>query len=244
MTGRRRRRRSKRIVWQVGRGRLKLKGSRLVGLLVVALVVAFTRLFPSTPSTSSEPGPSAPTPSARSPAGQGNSTGSTSSATSAGRANSAAGSYTLAGTVTHITDGDTFVFFSSGHRIRVRLASIDAPETSKNRKRPGQPMGTASKQALARLVAGKSLNLRCFERDHYGRDICDVPLSDGSTANRELVAMGLAWANMQNRGKYMRDPAMPKLQAQAQRKKLGIWQDTKPVPPWVWRYQCWKRGHC
>lgn len=212
--------RGNRIVWRMGRGRRRLKGGRFAGLLAVALIVAVARLFPDT-----SPPPDAPV-SVSAPAGR------------------VAGAYTLEGRVSRVSDGDTFVLFSSGHRIRVRLASIDAPETPKNSKRPGQPMGTASRQALARLVEGKTLRLSCFERDHYGRDVCDVPLAGGSTANRELVAMGLAWANMQNRGKYMRDPGMPALQEQARREKLGIWQNPKPVPPWVWRYQCWRRGHC
>jgi|GEM_PF-534615 len=156
----------------------------------------------------------------------------------------AAGVYALTGKVVHIADGDTFTLLAGRRRQRIRLASIDAPETAKGQARPGQSAARAAARALADLVAGKTLTLRCFELDHYGRHVCDVPLDGGSTANERLVAAGLAWANMQGHGKYMRDPAMPALQARARRAGKGIWREAAPVPPWVWRRRCWGQGHC
>lgn len=152
--------------------------------------------------------------------------------------------YTLAGRVVHVADGDTFTLLLGGRQERIRLASIDAPEITHGRERPGQPFGQVSKDALAKLVAGKVLNLICFERDRYDRNVCDVPLGDGSTANQKQVAGGVAWANMEGHGKYMRDPKIPELETQARRSRLGLWQSSDPVRPWVWRYQCWKQGQC
>lgn len=152
--------------------------------------------------------------------------------------------YTLSGRVVHVADGDTFTLLADGRRERIRMASIDAPETTKDRERPGQPMAQAAKRALAGLVAGRTFTLSCFERDQYGRNVCDVPLPDGSTANREVVAQGLAWANGEGRGKYMRDSRIPVLEAEARKAGKGIWGDPSPVQPWVWRYQCWKNGRC
>ncbi|TAM90690.1 MAG: nuclease [Candidimonas sp.] len=152
--------------------------------------------------------------------------------------------YALTGRVVHVADGDTFTLLSEGRRERIRLASIDAPETTKGRERPGQPMAQVARQALAGMVAGKFLTLTCFERDHYGRSVCDVPLARGGTVNRELVAQGLAWANRQRHGKYLRDPRMAALEASARAARRGLWRDASPVPPWVWRYQCWRHGHC
>lgn len=154
------------------------------------------------------------------------------------------GAYTLAGRVVHVADGDTFTLLVEDHQERIRLASIDAPETTHGSKRPGQPFGQVSKNALARLVAGKVLSLICFERDRYDRHICDVPLADGSTANQEQVAAGVAWANMEGHGKYMRDRKIPELEARARHARLGLWQSSDPVRPWVWRYQCWRQGQC
>ncbi|HEY9280569.1 MAG TPA: thermonuclease family protein [Eoetvoesiella sp.] len=154
------------------------------------------------------------------------------------------GAYQLTGRVVQVADGDTFTLLTDGRQHRVRLASIDAPETTKDRKQPGQPMAQRSKEALSHLIAGKTVDLSCYERDHYQRNICDVRLPDGSTANQQQVATGMAWANMEGRGKYMRDPKLPALEDQARRDKLGLWRDGSPVQPWVWRYQCWKQAKC
>jgi endonuclease YncB( thermonuclease family) len=152
--------------------------------------------------------------------------------------------YALAGRVVHVADGDTFTLLVDGRRRRIRMASIDAPETTKGSDRPGQPMAQASRKALAGLIAGKTLRLECFERDRYGRDVCNVPLGDGRSANREQVAAGMAWANMEGRGRFMRDPQMPALEQRARRQRLGLWREPHPEQPWVWRYQCWKQGRC
>ncbi|MBV6306485.1 thermonuclease family protein [Candidimonas humi] len=152
--------------------------------------------------------------------------------------------YVLAGRVVHVADGDTFTLLVDGRCHRIRMASIDAPETSKGSDRPGQPMAQASRKALAGLVAGKILRLECYERDRYGRDVCDVPLGDGRSANREQVAAGMAWANMEGRGRFMRDPRMQALEQRARRERLGLWRDPQAAQPWVWRYQCWKQGRC
>jgi micrococcal nuclease len=71
-------------------------------------------------------------------------------------------SYPLAGRVAHVTDGDTFNLLVNGRELRVRLASIDAPETGNSKKqRPGQPYAQASRSALAALIAGKSITVQC-----------------------------------------------------------------------------------
>ncbi len=150
----------------------------------------------------------------------------------------------LRGKVVHVADGDTFTIMVDGRQQRVRMASIDAPETGKSRERPGQPMGQASKKALAELIAGKTLALDCYEKDQYGRNVCDVPLADGGTASQRQVAAGMAWANMEGRGKFMRDPSLPGLEQKAREARLGLWRDAHPVKPWAWRYDCWKKGRC
>ncbi|HEX7385787.1 MAG TPA: thermonuclease family protein [Castellaniella sp.] len=153
----------------------------------------------------------------------------------------AASLYTLTGRVVRVADGDTLTIQVQGKAAhRIRLASIDAPETGHGRKRPGQPYGQASRQSLAALVAGHTVTLRCYERDHYGRDVCDVPLKDGRTANQVQVATGMAWANQQGGGKYLRDPHLLDLERQARAWRAGLWKDANPVPPWDWRWKCWK----
>ncbi|MFT0531264.1 thermonuclease family protein [Castellaniella hirudinis] len=155
-------------------------------------------------------------------------------------AGAAQAAYTIQGRVVQVADGDTLTLLRGRQRVRVRLASIDAPEIGHSRQRPGQPYGQAARRALAELVAGKTLALRCYEQDRYGREICDVPLADGRTASQALVAGGLAWANLQGGGKYLRDDTLPGLQRQARQRGLGLWQAPGPVAPWEWRWKCWQ----
>lgn len=152
--------------------------------------------------------------------------------------------YDLAGRVVNVADGDTFTLLVGRTRERIRMASIDAPETGHGREQPGQDHGQASRKALAGWVAGKTLTLRCYEHDHYGRNICDVPLADGSTVNRKMVEAGWAWANRQGHDKYLRDAALPELESRARERRLGLWERRDAVAPWIWRYQCWKQKQC
>jgi endonuclease YncB( thermonuclease family) len=163
--------------------------------------------------------------------------------TSLFRAAHAAGQYTLAGKIVQVSDGDTVNILVNQQTHRIRLASIDAPETAHGSTRPGQPYGEASRKHLADYVAGKTLTLICFEKDQYGRDVCDIPVGD-TTANRLQVQHGMAWANQQGGGKYLRDSKLVELEKKAKQAKLGLWAEPQAVAPWVWRHDCWQKQKC
>lgn len=151
--------------------------------------------------------------------------------------------YTLSGKVVEVADGDTLTLIIGIERHRIRLASIDAPETRHGSDKPGQPFAQASRKSLAELVAGKTVSARCFEKDRFGRDVCDIEI-DGTTANRLQVKGGMAWANQQASGKYLRDKSILELESEARKAGLGIWSGEKAVAPWIWRSRCWKEGKC
>src|SRR5690625_1064990 len=172
-----------------------------------------------------------------------------------GQANTGA-VYSLQGRATRVADGDTFTLRSGARRHTIRVTSIDAPET-RGRHGPGQPFGQRSREVLRGLIHNKELDLTCYEQDHYGRDVCDVnlpcdeksfcdPAQEGSTTtvSKALVKSGMAWANEEKRGKFLRDKSLRGLQQEAQQKQLGIWQHKDPIEPWVWRYQCWRQKQC
>ena len=95
--------------------------------------------------------------------------------------------YQLVGRVVSIADGDTIALLTAGNnQHRVRLANIDAPETGHGQARPGQPYGQNARQALAQLLAGKTVRAQCYQKDRYGRDICDILLAH-TTASAEMV---------------------------------------------------------
>ncbi|MDT8992746.1 thermonuclease family protein [Curvibacter sp. APW13] len=141
--------------------------------------------------------------------------------------------------VIHVDDGDTVVAMTEdGEKITVRLASIDAPETHKNRCKPGQPFAQKAKDALSDMVLGKSIAFSCHDVDIYDRQVCDLAFNS-TTASRELVRMGLAWANVANK-RYLRDSAIPDMESRARFAHLGVWSVTDSVAPWEWRNTVWK----
>ena len=154
------------------------------------------------------------------------------------------GPYSLNGRVVAVADGDTVTLLADGQRRRVRLASIDAPETGDG-ARPGQPYGQAARRRLQALADGAQVAAVCHERDHYDRDVCDVsPAAGGDSFNRRMVAEGMAWANRQGKDKYLRDRGLLRLQDDARQAGRGLWADRGPVSPWVWRHQCWREKQC
>ena len=117
------------------------------------------------------------------------------------------------GEVTRVADGDTLLVQLASGPIRVRLHGVDAPESD-------QPGGVQARQALARLVQGKQVELEPIEQDRYQRMVANVRLGE-LDINRVLVVQGHAWAYRRYLGReeagYCRDEALAR---QAHR---GLW---------------------
>jgi micrococcal nuclease len=151
------------------------------------------------------------------------------------------------GKVVYVDDGDTVVMLVDGRsHMKVRLSSIDAPETSHTKKeagRIGQPFSNNSAKYLATLVKGREVAARCFETDRYGRDVCEL-FVDGRSVNKAMVEQGWAWANRAAHGRYLRDRSLASTEAAARASGSGLWAGVNPVAPWEWRDVCWKQGKC
>lgn len=155
--------------------------------------------------------------------------------------------FDLQGRVVYVDDGDTIVMLVDGNvQKKVRMASIDAPEsshTNREKGRIGQPYAKNSGDFLSSMVKGKTVSAHCYEQDIYGRNVCDIH-ADGVFVNREMVANGWAWANGSAGGRYMRDKSFPSLETEARKRKAGLWASSSPTAPWEWRDLCWKQGQC
>lgn len=151
------------------------------------------------------------------------------------------------GKVVYVDDGDTVVLLNETNaQVKIRLSSIDAPESSHTKKetgRIGQPYSENSGNFLASLVKGKVVNAHCFDTDMYGREICELFVT-GQSVNQSMVANGWAWANTANHGRYLRDASLSGLESKARAAHIGIWAGANPVEPWEWRSKCWKKGQC
>lgn len=129
----------------------------------------------------------------------------------------------FSGTVVRILDGDTLEVLVDKSTARVRLAEIDAPEK-------GQAFGAKARQALGDLTFRRIVTVQEAGKDRYGRTIGTV-LVDGQSANRAMVATGVAWAYRA----YLVDRSLLRLEQDARTARRGLWIDSSPIPPWEWR---------
>lgn len=150
---------------------------------------------------------------------------------------------TLFGQVIGVSDGDTVtVLDANKESSRVRLAGIDAPEKK-------QPFGDRSKQALSGLVFGKHVEVEWHKRDRYDRLIGKILVAKPDSActddrcpktvdaSLSQIEAGLAWHYKQYAKEQANEDRMRYSQTEdtARAKRLGLWSDRDPVPPWEWR---------
>ena len=137
--------------------------------------------------------------------------------------------------VTRICDGDTVIAQGHDIEIKVRLVGIDAPESSKKKRDPGQPYSQQAKKYLASVVLNKCVDIKGYGLDRYSRILGVIYLGDRNI-NLEMVKTGLAEVY---RGKPPRDLAMePYLKAEkrAREVKKGMWSlGDKYISPKDWR---------
>lgn len=141
---------------------------------------------------------------------------------------SASASFRLDGIVVGVADGDTVTLLEPASKTqhRIRLANIDAPESS-------QDFGQQSKRSLSRLVFRKPVSAMCAEHDRYGRAICTLYV-DSMDINATQVALGMAWVY---RAYAPRNSPLYQLEQEARNSGTGLWQHRNPTPPWEWRRQ-------
>lgn len=134
----------------------------------------------------------------------------------------------LAGRVGRVIDGDTVELVAhDGTSISIRLAQIDAPESS-------QPYGDRSTAALSSIVLGKDVRIVVVDLDRYGRTVGEVYRGD-LDVNAEMVRAGHAWAYT----RFVKSVEIIDLEDEARREQRGLW--TLPPAdrdaPWIWREQ-------
>ena len=118
---------------------------------------------------------------------------------------------------------------SNNQNVKIRLYGIDCPESS-------QSYGAEATQFTKNLVLNKSVKVEKKDTDYYGRVIGLVYLPDGRLLNKLLVENGYAWVY----DIYCQIPECSNwknLETQAKNKKLGLWKDPNPIPPWQYRKQ-------
>ena len=129
----------------------------------------------------------------------------------------------FSGKVIAVTDGDTIKVLVNKETVTVRLEGIDAPESK-------QSFGNKSKEALSRLVAGKTVTVKKTGTDKYKRTLGVVIVGDVD-ANAKMIEDGYAW----HFKKYNDEERLAKLEDAARKAKRGLWADENPLAPWEYR---------
>ncbi len=140
--------------------------------------------------------------------------------------------------VIYVTDGDTVVVRDANRKKHaVRIVSIDAPEKGRQGK-PGQRYSEKSRRYLAGLIDGKRVNLVTRGRDDYGRVLARVWIGDADVGLAQVCA-GYAWVfeAFVEELPVADQQTYRNCQVQAKANRRGLWRDTQPMPPWIWRYQ-------
>ncbi|MBF0180786.1 MAG: thermonuclease family protein [Magnetococcales bacterium] len=130
------------------------------------------------------------------------------------------------GEVVRVTDGDTLVVARGGERVKIRVAGIDTPEH-------GQPFAQEAKAFTVRHVGGRMVRVVEKEMDRYHRVVGWVtPADGGEELGSALVRAGLAWRHIH----FSKDPELMALERAARKRRIGIWSQPDPIPPWVWKH--------
>ena len=138
-------------------------------------------------------------------------------------------------TVNSVHDGDTIrVTDTCGHKQRVRLAYIDAPEVN-----PAQAFGMASRNALREHILHQKVRVTVLDTDRYNRQVAQI-LFNGRDINLQQVQQGYAWhyhsiaRRNQNPADFLRYETA---ENEAKQQRIGLWHSNKPVAPWTFRRQ-------
>jgi endonuclease YncB( thermonuclease family) len=127
----------------------------------------------------------------------------------------------FAGTVSHVSDGDTLWVRpdAGGPPRKLRIDGIDAPEIC-------QTGGEAALEVLRQLVLHQHVKVTIRRHDDYGRALARIRL-DGHDLGAQMVQAGQAWSYRWRRalGPYAAEEAL------ARQTRLGLFaQDQAELP--------------
>jgi endonuclease YncB( thermonuclease family) len=138
------------------------------------------------------------------------------------------GRQVVSGRVVKVVDGDSFTLLDGDEReVKIRLYGIDCPEE-------GQDYAEKAREKAAEFIAGKTVGVRIYDRDRYGREVGVVPVGEATTLNEILLIEGLAWNYTEYNKLY--PEWYGRLEKSARMSKTGLWSVPNPTAPWDYRH--------
>lgn len=126
--------------------------------------------------------------------------------------------------ITYYYDGDTVKIVDNLTEYKLRITDIDAPERN-------QTYGKKSRRALRQLCENTSVQVIIKGVDKYQRQLGEL-ICNQQDVSAYMLNNGHAWFNK----RYSNKTDLSQAEQYARIKKLGLWQDEKPMAPWVWRH--------
>ena len=114
--------------------------------------------------------------------------------------------------VVKVYDGDTITILDNNKKVKVRLYGIDAPELK-------QTYGKQARDYLSDIVFNKSITLKVYNKDVYGRQVAEV-IYNNANINQLLVKTGNVYVYTKYNNEL--NIYLP-LEQYAKQNKLGVW---------------------
>ena len=137
--------------------------------------------------------------------------------------------------VRQVIDGDTVLVATTSSQLKVRLDSIDCPED-------GQEWGDTAKRGLIKLIGGKTAKIEVHGSDVHGRTLGTLFVflqdkGEWQNVNERMVTIGHAWVMRMyyDHLPKSRQQKLNQLERWAKSKRVGLWKNENPIPPWKWR---------
>lgn len=147
-------------------------------------------------------------------------------------------SETISAYVVSVADGETLMLNDANRQqIKVRLLGVAAPRRT-------QAFGEASRTHLASLVLNKDVRFESIQRkqgDYWLGKLMVQPADCRACQPTQDVGMAHIAAGMAWFGAPLADAMQPEDRARYERaefeakiRRLGLWRDKNPQPPWQW----------
>lgn len=137
-----------------------------------------------------------------------------------------ANSHEFRGKVIQVLDGNTLIVKTEENEdVKIMLYGIDCPELE-------QAYGKDARKCLERLLLKKNVNVEIMGMARNGTQLGVVTTDKKMDPRAKLLQEGLAWTTESNPL-----PELESYRVNAEQKKVGLWKQKEPTPPWIYRRQ-------
>ena len=129
--------------------------------------------------------------------------------------------------VINVIDGNTVEILTEENEVyKIILKEVDSPEI-------GQEYGDQAKKFTEGLLLKKKVFVEMKGKDMWGNRLASITLKNGKKMEEELLKAGMAWHNTLK----STDKSLAQLESNTKDKKVGLWANTDPMAPWIFRRQ-------